>query len=264
MIHYRNNISQQGFTLLEIALVMLIISLVLAAILLPFGSAYEQSQRRTTRAQLEEINEALLGFAVSRRRLPCPANTLSSGQEAPVGGGSCTDLHGFIPAVTLGLVGSINPDGLLLDEWGNPIRYSVSSSNSNAFTTIDGMQTEGIDNLVPDIIICTRASAVTDNCTNISETRVNQVPAIVFSMGRDWATFSSNDQLENAGETLGAGSVIIPSSPQANQNSYIIAGDNVFVAADYNQVTGTEFDDIVLWLSENVLYTRMIQAGVLP
>ena len=47
--------------------------------------------------------------------------------------------------------------------------------------------------------------------------------------------------------------------------NYPIASNDVFVAKPYTQIDGDEkFDDLVYWLSENVLYTRMLQAGVLP
>ena len=68
-----------GFTLIEIAIVMTIISLLLGAILVPLGGAFEQSQRKTVKAQLEEINDALIGFAAANGRLPCPASGTSAG-----------------------------------------------------------------------------------------------------------------------------------------------------------------------------------------
>ena len=46
---------QLGFTLVEISIVLLIISLLLGAILVPLGSAFEESQRSGVKRQLEEM-----------------------------------------------------------------------------------------------------------------------------------------------------------------------------------------------------------------
>jgi len=37
----------------------------------------------------------------------------------------CSNAHGFVPVSSLGLVGRIDADNLLLDPWGQPYRYSA-------------------------------------------------------------------------------------------------------------------------------------------
>jgi len=66
---------------------------------------------------------------------------------------------------------------------------------------------------------------------------------VIYSLGPNWAT----------------GGV----SPDEAAN---VTNDAVFVfhvRSDANSTTG-EFDDIVTWLSPNVLYSRMVSAGQLP
>ena len=267
-----------GFTLVEIAIVLLIISVLLGSVLIPIGGVFEQSQRKLVKAQLEEVNQALVGFAVTNGRLPCPASGSSAGSEDPQGGGNCAGVdssdvaHGFVPVVTPGLVGETNEDGLLLDTWANPLRYSVTQVNSSPstgpdFTTQGAMRSVGLSNLQPNIAICTRATS-NPNCPktagNNNALRANQVPVLIFSMGKDWRDYGGTDQLGNAGEGR-SGERFNTVATGASGRTYPLPGDNVFVSKPYNQLEGDEhFDDIVVWLSENILYTRMIQAGVLP
>ncbi len=185
-----------GFSLIEISIVLLIISLLLGTFLVPFGGAFEESQRKTVKAQLEEINDALIGFAASKVRLPCPASGGSGGSEDVVdtATGECRENHGFVPSTTLGLVGVVNVDGLLLDVWGNPLRYSVTDANSSEagvgdanvfdFTGAAEMQNVGMSDLNPDLVLCLSASNNT-GCESADEIRANSIPAVVFSMGKD-------------------------------------------------------------------------------
>ena len=43
-----------------------------------------------------------------------------------------------------------------------------------------------------------------------------------------------------------------------------MAADIVFVTRDQSDLSGGEFDDLLLWPSANRLYRRMVEAGRLP
>jgi prepilin-type N-terminal cleavage/methylation domain-containing protein len=249
---YRCNTS--GFTLVEMAIVLVIVGLMLSGLMMSLSQSTENTRRSDAKAQLTEVEEALYGFAQANGRLPCPAvpNPTAPalpGAESPVGGGtSCTRQHGFVPSATLGLKGAVNADGLLLDPWGNPLRYSVSNTAGTwDFTRSGRMKSVGIAALVPDLRVCRDAA-----CTNVI---VDKIPATVLSMGKNWATFTSADELGNAGE----GGTTVGGGPSGI--TYRIANDKNFVSADYSEVN---FDDIFTWISPNILYTRMIAAGQLP
>ncbi len=234
-----------GFTLVELAIVMVIVGLMLGGLMMSLAQTRENARRSDAQGQLEEIVDALYGFAQARGRLPCPATPASNGAEAPVGGGTCSRQHGFVPAASLGLSGPVNGDGLLLDPWNSPYRYSVTNANGWAFTTADGMRTTTMATLTPDLRVCRQAA-----CSGpIAEV----IPAVVLSTGKNWADFTSADEIANSGEaTVGGG----PSGA-----TYRIAGNRDFVSTDYSEAN---FDDLLTWLSPNILYTRMIAAGRLP
>ena len=54
--------SFSGFTLVEMAIVMLIIGLILGGLLTPLGTQVENERRKSTRASLSQIRQALIGF----------------------------------------------------------------------------------------------------------------------------------------------------------------------------------------------------------
>ena len=147
---------QNGFTLVEMAIVMLIVALLLGGLVPTLSSQIDQRHASETNKQLDEIKEALIGYAIINGRLPCPASitpTNSYGAEYPAGGGNCSNFYdGFVPAATLGLSGT-NSSGLVVDSWGNPIRYAVTKWSGNTFTTTNGMSGAGISNLFPDLLV---------------------------------------------------------------------------------------------------------------
>lgn len=254
------NRRQRGFTLVELAIVILIMGLVLGGLAMPLATQRENARLRDTAKQLEDVQQALEGFALVNGFLPCPATPSSNGSSAAAGG-ACTVQHGFVPATTLDLAGSRNDDNLLLDPWGSPLRYSVSASDADGdgqwdFVTPGEMRDVTMPNLNPELTVCsTSAGASATACGTLNGTLSNQAPAVVVSLGKDWTSFGSPDQLENVGASLGGG----PSGA-----SYPVASDVVFVSRGRSNQPGAEFDDSVRWISANGLYRGMVAAGRLP
>ncbi len=228
-----------GFSLIEMAVVLVILGALLGGLLVSLSTTREIGQRNETEAQIEEILEALYGFAQANGRLPCPATAASNGTEAPVGGGNCTQRYGFVPSATLGLSGSVNTDGLLTDPWQSAYRYNVTTANGNAFTTAGGMRAVGAAALTPNLRICTDNSCAT--------VIANNIPAVVVSLGSDWANFSGANSVENSGEITTAG--------------YRHANNLDFASSGYIEDV---YDDVIDWLSPSLLYSRMFSAGQLP
>lgn len=249
-------IAQRGFTLIELAIVMFIVSLLIGGMLLPLSAQQDVRNFGDTQKTLAEARDALLGFAMANDRLPCPASAASNGVESPVGGGACTNPYdGFLPAATLGL-SPIDAQGYLLDGWGGEpirrVRYAVSTANSNAFTTTSGMRTTGMTTLAVaaagDLKVCStgvgmaNAGTATATCAAAASLSADAV-AIVYSLGK------------NAG-TGGAGA---DENHNPNPQSTLVA-DPAFV----NAVPGADFDDQMVWLSKSILFNRMVAAGKLP
>ncbi|MDD4928605.1 MAG: type II secretion system protein [Gallionella sp.] len=242
---------QNGFTLVEMAIVLAIMALILGASLTLLSAQQDQRKVEDTHARLEDARDALTGFAIAYGRLPCPASA-ASGAESPAGGGVCTNFNnGFLPAATLGLT-PVDSLGFLTDAWGNRIRYAVSNANGNAFTTADRMKLIGMSALAPDLMVCASATAAgfdAVNCgTNNGLTAAPGVPAVIYSTGKNGAYGGTSiDETANP-------------NPNSADNNHTFVSHSIAPA----EATGGVFDDQLIWLSQNILYNRMVQAGKLP
>lgn len=245
-------LAQRGFTLIELAIVLFVVALLLGGMLLPLAGQQDIRNFGDTQKILAESRDALLGFAMAHDRLPCPA-VAPNGVESPLGGGACTNPHnGFLPAATLGL-SPVDAQGYRLDGWGgetiNRIRYAVTTANTNAFTTQNGMKTTGMTALLPDLQVCNTGtgmvnagSPATATCAANAAVATDAV-AVIYSVGKNAGTGGTGaDENHNP-------------NPQST-----IAADRAFV----NAQQATTFDDQLLWLSKSALFNRMVAAGRLP
>lgn len=241
-----------GFTLIEMAVALVIVALLLGSLLVPLQNQVEQRKTSETQRTLDLALEALIGFAAANSRLPCPADPNgNSGVEVPAGGGNCTFAYnGLFPAATLGL-SPTDAQGYLVDAWGlqqNRIHYAVTATSpacaNNAYTTTGGMkacwsQIAG-GTVAPNLVVCSSLNG--NNCA-AGATLTNSAPAVIFSLGKNAPTGGvGTDEAEN------------------------LSNNRVFVwhTQSGSSAPNGEFDDIMVWLSPSILYSRMISAGQLP
>lgn len=242
-----------GFTLVEMAIVLVILGFVLGALLLPLQAQRQQLAQSQTENTLENAKQALLGFAQSKGRLPCPATAASNGLEAPLGGTNCTSQLGYLPAVTLGIQPT-DANGFVIDAWNNRIMYAVAQNNIGGagtadYTTSNDMNTVGLTVLTPELRVCNSSTGVTASaCSGGTESNylINNAVAVIYSIGPTGAQVSGG-----ADENLNPG---VPTTPKS-----------VFVNHDITTsgVANGEFDHMVTWISPFMLYNAMIQAGQL-
>ena len=233
----------QGFTLVELAMVLLIIAILIGGLLIPLSAQLDMRNRAETDRTLAEAREALLGYAAANGRLPCPATTASNGRASPemCVGGQCVCTNpwdGLLPAVTLGLHPT-DGQGYAIDPWGNRIRYAVTPANSSAFTSTSlrtAVQNFSLGTLLPDLHVCASATGITANDCGASDTLSSNAVAILIATGRNGPTGHGADEAAN----LDPNRVFVSHTPAADG------------------AAGGEFDDVVSWLSPYILYSRMI------
>ena len=238
-----NKYSQKGFSLIELAVVLVIIGTLVGSFIGTLGSRIDTSRLNDTRDQLEEIKIALYGFAMSQAnpRLPYP-DADNDGQEDPVGGGVCAiqNTRGGLPWQTLGI-----PRG---DVWGSNFSYWANRLYTDILPSNFDLTTDGTD--VGQI-----------RTVNVGgDTISNNVAAVIFSHGKN--QYGSTD-------VSGFARPAVPVGGEYNderENQDVDAVEPVvFVSrtiTDENALV--VFDDIVIWISEYELKGKMVQAGALP
>lgn len=263
----------QGFTLIEMAVVLAILVVLLSMLVSPISAQRHTANLVKVRAELADIKEALYGYAITHGALPCPTFPGLGGRALDASVSNCeragvAEFHGFVPTVTLGLNGQIDCYGLLLDPWGQPYRYSVSSSNFSSDDEVDfvrngeiraeaSIANHALADIKPDIRICGDASQTCNASTNIASLVADNVAALVFSLGRHNQSLSEYEN-ENAGEKNETVSAAC-SAP-----SFGLSNDRFFYSMPFNEQLGNEFDDELIWISSNSLYAKMLAAGQLP
>lgn len=226
-----------GFTLIEIAISMLIITLLATVMLTPFATQVTQSRLSQAKAELDQINEALIGFALAQTKpyLPCP-DTTGDGVADPCASVFTTETTGGnIPWVTLNVPA--------LDPWGQRYRYRVNNAYTNSAAGFTLSTAPSGAGCTPPggasgfIKVCGAAATAACNASVLA----NGIPAIIYSVGPNGATApTSADEIENTDN------------------------DCLFVSRTYASGTGAEFDDLVVWVSPGILMSRLVTAQKLP
>jgi prepilin-type N-terminal cleavage/methylation domain-containing protein len=107
-----------GFSLIEMAIVLSIVGLLLVGLIPTISVQIEQQRRTETRKYMNEVNDALIGFAVANKRLPCPDTNSDGSENSP-----CTtnaSQFGTLPYKDLGVTNSA-PNG-------SELRYAVTKA----------------------------------------------------------------------------------------------------------------------------------------
>jgi len=243
-----------GFTLTELAVVLVIVSLLIGGLLVPLSAQMDARKASDTRTALAEIREALLGFAAVNGRLPCPAPaTIASGAggagaEALLAAGQCPYFAGVLPWATLGVKET--------DAWGRRYTYRVTPVFARCVAPPPLIA--GVPCTAPSYSFVLNSTGDIDVKSSAGGSVIaKEVPAVVISHGKN-----GNGAYTLAGTQLPTGADV--GDEQDNQ-LISLAGVVTTANLDFVSKTPTEtFDDEVMWISPGVLFNRMISVGRLP
>jgi len=227
----------RGFTLIELAIVLVVITILIGGLAMPLSAQIQARRIAETKKLMEEAREAIIGYAMgnvtadtvdkNRSFLPCPDTDVDGvvdGTEDRDDDGNCLAYEGWFPSVTLGTATQ--------DAWGNRLRYRVTAqfaAASPGFVNTD----------VGDIQICSGSNCATGMVAE-------NVPLVLLSHGPN-----GRGALNLGGVRLGD-----PSGADELENTDT---DEIFVSrvpttADH---PNGEFDDLVVWLSNSLLTGRI-------
>lgn len=237
---------RNGFTLAELAVVLVIVGLLLGGLMVPLSAQTDIRYRTETDKALADIREALIGYAIINGRLPCPASggiasgTANAGLESTTGTGTalaCTSASGVLPWATLGL-----PEA---DAWNNRYTYRVTLNFARGIPQTTFGCTPTADPTNAAFALCTIGDISILTAATGGTSIGGSIPALVVSHGKNgygaWNTSGSQ-----------------------NDYSAAVADEQDNIDGDTNFVSNTSIDDQLIWVSPNLLMNRMIAAGRLP
>lgn len=236
--------SHRGFSLVELAIVLIVVALISSGLLVSLSSQRNLAENKDAQQQQEIIVEAILGFAMSAGRLPCPADPT---QATTAGAGSeemqCTPIdcstsdricrieHGVLPWRTLGLQET--------DPWSSRLTYFVGREFSNPLT-----QAEKDNGLRVRFTLDTIGRANIQDGSG--QAIASEIPAVIVSHGS-----------RTAGGYLSSGSKLAGAKGDEDENA---DADLTFITHTPND----SFDDVVTWINPSILKSRMVAVGKLP
>lgn len=232
---------QRGFSLAELAIVLVIVALLIGGMLVPLSAQRDIQSTKETQKLMSEAKEALLGFAAANCRFPCPADpstpsgTANSGIENPAG--CATTQEGVFPWATLGLQET--------DAWGRRLTYRVTEDFAQPVANCTTGNAAFTLNSDGDISVLTATGGIS---------LATKIPVILISHGKNGfgAYLPDGSQLDGSSDP---NKLSPDDDEQENANS-----DTIFVSKTQTPT----FDDLVDWISPNILKNRMISAGRLP
>lgn len=176
--------SVHGFTLIEVAIVVAIMTILLTLGLSLMNAQLSSTAYTATKKRQEAVKDALIAYLGANRRLPCPyvpvAGTEVNGQASAQSGiPLACPAFGIVPFDTLGLSRDFGEDG-----WGNFFSYRVyTDSPPNCPTGWDwGNENcfgEGKDGINP----ARSAQKISNGTVGTSTTITDKSIAVVISHG---------------------------------------------------------------------------------
>lgn len=234
---------QRGFTLAELAIVLLILAILAAALLVPFSARLAAQRRDHTAALLDDIRAALIGHAIAHGRLPCPGtrrNPLDARygeEEVDAATGNCVvDTEGILPWRTLGL-----PP---IDAWGQTRGAESAPWTGHFRYRVD------------------RAFASTAAGFRIRADTVYADQIKLIDHAGNPITVSNYSGAEVLKNTL-AVALVYSTGPDLTPNGANASYEAVSDATYEDGEPTTTFDDMVVWIGRPLLLARMAQAGAL-
>jgi prepilin-type N-terminal cleavage/methylation domain-containing protein len=257
----------RGFTLVEIAFVIVIAGILLAMVIGATASIVESSRLRLTRTNMDTARSALQAFIARNGRLPCPAiedrapAANDYGLEAATPG-TCTGTvnlpgqagppvidaakRGVLPWKSLGMTLENATDG-----WGNQLTYMVTvTATGKNFDTVAGMRgslyvhgatpvAAGLPPTGNQINAC--STTANDNACN------RAAVAVLISHGRN---------VLGAYPPSGVRATPLPTDAAELENT---DADRFVVSADISQT----FDDLVLPIEPDGLLAPLAAQGAI-
>ena len=243
--------NQRGFTLIEMAIVLVIVTILIGGLAMPLSAQIQARRIAETRHDMEAIHDALIGYAMShtlphptipgeiRHYLPCPDNDNDGLEDPRNAAGQCSNKRAGLPWITLGVKGA--------DAWGNRYTYAVDRDYSNNQNGFSSTPTATLAEL-----------KIYPNASCSAPAVMQDIPAVVVSHGPQG----------RGALNMSGGTPLVPASVAVDERQNLnVATGSLPCNNSTNFVSRTptdNFDDLVTWLSKYPLFNRVCPAGGCP
>ncbi len=257
--------SKTGFTLIELSIVILIISILITGGLSVSITALNNAKIKVSRDRMAEIYKALGNYLLINNFLPCPASVLdvksssslygvavdnsnsncsassigTNGVYSSISSGALNLVYGMIPVSTLGL-----PSDMAEDGFGNKFayvldkRFAIKSGDSGsgyAYKTYGSITVKENQGNVDQTIL---------NGAGTSETNSGAVFAIISYGSNQFGAFPANSATRNVRST--------DSYEMDNDLGSNSPSDAAFDTTFFSDIKNSDsFDDIVFYKNRN-------------
>ncbi|MEK7990979.1 MAG: type II secretion system protein [Thiotrichaceae bacterium] len=163
-----------GFTLIEMAMVLLIVGLLTSSLLMPINAQLQLRRVSETEKKLSQIKQTIISYIVLGQTLPCP-DTDSDGFEN-ITASRCSEREGDLAWRTLGLSSG------QIDGWGHHFAYAIADgdyqnkTDSSKFITLDNLRK------------ATGLKIALDTGSDIEDIAL----LVVYSLGEDGIAYNEN------------------------------------------------------------------------
>ena len=274
--------SQRGFSLVEIAVVLVIVGLALGTGIAILQSKIKQGQIDASKERVEVIQKALVAYFSQNSRLPCPAapgivrgaagynaerTTLVLGLLTCTNGTGLTNniggampagaSRGTVPCQTLGV-----PEEACTDAWGSRFTYVVT----NAAVQISAST---VGSLRGNLTLHKITPPAAANPVNALAATGNQINACSTTLNDNSCNQAAVAMVISHGANQGGG--FAPSSAAAYATAGVVSAYELvntanglqFIQNDYVETGANSFDDIVLAVPPGELTYSLTQSGAL-
>lgn len=237
----------RGFTLIELAIVLVIVTILIGGLAMPLSAQIQARRIAETKKTLDEVREAIFGFALSKSilvddknhtYLPCP-DIDHDGLEDREPGEECSAIAGNVPWATLGTGAQ--------DAWGNRLHYRITNNASEPISMYGQNGVSFSNASAGDSQVCTTSSG---GCS--TGDMASDVPVVLISYGPN-SRGARNVNIEPSAPTPAA-----PSGTGADELENL-DGDNAYVSRPASDAShsGGEFDDLVVWIPHGLIISRV-------
>jgi prepilin-type N-terminal cleavage/methylation domain-containing protein len=246
--------ADDGFTLIEMAIVMVVIGLLLSGGILALAPVIQSSKTTDTNSRLDRVEQALLVYVIQNGCLPCPTDptlastaalagqaSTTSGPQVGCSASACSFIvgatgPGAVPWITLGLSEADATDG-----FGNRIAYAIGPATAaGGLQNLNGMERTPPSSY-PSGSITVRNYANPEPGTSVQQTAAAAYILISYGSDASFAHAAGTGALQ----ATKYGQVAGDTSPEGTNAT---GGAGFFVQDTLYGVGGAGyFDDIVRW-----------------